>query len=224
MKEKIILAIKTKFPKANLSKARLNEISAKILTKVIDDETLIDSSIDEFNGFADIVAIAKQDDMLRTTSARLREIEDGIKPKKPEAKGDDPELPDDTPAYMKEVLKRLDSVSGELAVIKGEKNATTIRGKAENKLKDIPASYWSKRAFPDTEEALDAFVTEVTEDYTAFKTEMTTAGLNVLAGGGARSATGGTGASGAAEKIDPSVKAYMEKKTATATKEAAKQI
>lgn len=220
MKEKIILAIKTKFPKANLSKARLNEISAKIEKKVIDDETKIDSSIDEFNEYVDILALAVQDDKLRTTSARLKEIEDGIKPKA----ADEPLVDDDAPAWAKALIEQNKKLNETVSAIQGEKNATTIRGKANEKLKDIPVSYWGKRSIPDTEDALDAFVAEVTEDYAGFTKDMTEKGLTVLSGAGnTRAAASGTGGNTGPEKINPSVKAYMEKVTATASKEAAKQ-
>lgn len=181
MKEKILAAIKAKFPKVNLSKVRLNAIADKIITKVIDDETKIDAAIDEFNDFNPLAELAKQDDTIRNLEAKVKQAAPAKPDDKPDDKPDEKvDLPDDTPAYVKKIMEKLDSVTGELAIIKGEKVANTIKDKATELLKEIPVSYWGKRAIPDKVEDLEAFVEEVKTDYTAFTQEITNKGLEIV--------------------------------------------
>ena len=89
------------------------------------------------------------------------------------------ELDADTPAWAKALIEQNKSLAQSVAVMQGDKVAATVKGKATDLLKDVPVSYWGKRPLPKEEE-LEAFVAEVTTDYTAFKQEMTDAGLSVL--------------------------------------------
>src|SRR5689334_13222586 len=142
MKEKILAAIKAKFPKVNLSKKRLDAIAAKIEAKVIDDETKIDASIDEFNDYNPLVDLAKQDD-------KIRDLESKVKPPAPAPK--DPkeppapvELPDDTPAWAKGLIDSNKTLLEKVTQLEGEKQQSSIKTKIGEKLKEIPANYWQK--------------------------------------------------------------------------------
>jgi hypothetical protein len=217
MKEKIIAAFKAKYPGINLSKARLAAIAAKIEAKVIDDETKVDAALaamDDAYAFADI---AKDDDKIRTLEAKVKPPKADETPaeklarEKAEAASKEPKLPDDVPDYIKAIIEQNKAIAAQLQAIQGEKVATTYKTKATELLKDVPVSYWGKRAIPDNDEALQAFVTEVTADYTAFKQEMTDAGLNIL------SAPRAGGAGGAGDKaVSPEIKAFVEKQAAPA--------
>lgn len=216
MKEKILAAIKSKFPAVNLSKARLDAIAAKIEAKVVDDESKIDAELDAYNDYNPLAETAKADDKVRGLEAKLK----APKPADPaNPKADDPKpegVPDDAPAWVKQLIAQNDKLANDLAAIKGEKAADSIKGKATTLLKDVPVSYWGKRALPEKEEDLEAFVTDVTADYTAFKQEMTDAGLSVL------SAPKTGGGSGEAKAISPEIKAFAEKQNAAAAPAAAK--
>jgi hypothetical protein len=177
MKEKIIAAIKAKFPNVNLSKKRLEAIAAKIEAKVIDDETKIDAAITTYDEYNPLVDIAKHDD---------------------------------TPEWAKAMIEQNKLLAQGLSALQGEKIATTMRQKAIDKLKDVPASYWGKRVIPEKEEEMDAFAAEVQTDYAAFKKEMTEAGISVLSVPKSGEAPDTTKAT----TVSPEIKAFTEKQAA----------
>jgi len=213
-KDKIIAAIKAKYPAINLSKKRLDAIAAKIEEKVIDDETKIDAAIDTYNDYNPIADIAKQDDIQRNLEAKVKAAtpkkEEKTEPVKPATE----EVVDDgTPAWAKALIEQNKTLATGLAALQGEKVASTMRAKATEKLKEIPASFWAKATLPQKEEDLDAFVTEVQTDYTAFTQELTNKGLAQFQtpAAGAAAAGGAGGAAGTASKtVSPEVKAYAE--------------
>jgi hypothetical protein len=191
MKDKILAAIKAKFPKVNLSKARLDAIAAKIEKEVIDDETKIDAAIDDFNKYNPIDEIAKTDDKIRDLESKVK------KPAPAKKEGDDnpnppeqetTETPTDTPAWAKQLIEGNKTLAEKLAKLEGEKVANTIRGKAADQLKDIPESYWVKRALPEKEEDVETFVQDVKTDYEAFTKDLTDKGLSIpVPGSGSKS-------------------------------------
>lgn len=215
MKEKIIAAFKVKYPGINLSKKRLEAIAIKIEAKVIDDETKIDAALaamDEVYAFADI---AKDDDKVRTLEAKLK-TPAGETPAEKAAReaaeaAEALKVTDDTPAWAKALIEQNKTLAQDLAAIKGEKVASTIKGKATELLKDVPVSYWGKRPIPESEEALQDFVTEVTTDYATFKKEMTDTGLSFLS-----APRTGAGGGDAAKAVSPEIKAFAEKQAAQA--------
>jgi hypothetical protein len=206
MKEKIIAAIKAKFPTVNLSKKRLEAIAAKIEAKVIDDETKIDAAITTYDEYNPLVEIAKQDDTIRSMESKL----------KPPVKKDEPIVPpvpvitDDTPEWAKAMIEQNKLLAAGLSALQGEKVATTMRQKAIEKLKDVPASYWGKRVIPEKEEEMDAFVADVQTDYTAFKKELTEAGISVLS----VPKSGETPDPTKTTTVSPEIKAFAEKQAA----------
>lgn len=192
MKEKILAAIKAKFPKVNLSKARLNAIAAKIETKVIDDETKIDAAIDEFNDFNPLAEIAKNDDKIRNLEAK--------NPPAPAKKDDTPgkeedqpgELPADMPEWAKALVKSNQSLQQTVATIAKKDAQTSISAKVQAAVgKDVPASYYKNWPLPEKEEDIETFVESIKTDYTAFQQEQNNAGLDGVPppGGGNGAAT-----------------------------------
>lgn len=205
MKEKIIAAIKRMFPNVNLSKKRLEAIAAKIEAKVIDDETKIDAAITTYDEYNPLVEIAKQDDTIRNLEGKL----------KPPTKKDEPVIPavpvitDDTPEWAKAMIEQNKLLAAGLSALQGEKIMTTMRQKVTEKLKDVPASYWGKRVIPEKEEDMDAFIADVQADYTAFKKEMTEAGISVLS-----VPKSGEAPDAKATAVSPEIKAFAEKQAA----------
>jgi hypothetical protein len=218
MKEKIIAAIKAKFPQVNLSKKRLEAIAAKIETKVIDDETKIDAAIENYNDYNPLVELAKQDDTIRNLEAKLKapkgETEEQRKTR--EEKEALEKVPDDTPAWAKALIEQNKQLSEGFAALQGEKVAQTMKQKATELLKEVPVSYWGKRTVPVKEEDIEAFVTEVTTDYAAFKQEMTNSGLGFLSKPNSGVQTGEK-----TKEVSPEVKAFMDKQAAAAKPAAA---
>lgn len=180
-------AIKAKFPKLNLTKKRLDLIGDKLEPKVTTELTL-DALIDSFNEFQPIEDLAKLDDKVVTAEQKLKEAKNP--PKKDEEKvPEEVTTPADMPDWAKPLFEQNKKLSESLASMQKEKSQGTIRQTATEKLKDIPVSYWGKRAIPEKEEDLEAFVTEVTTDYGAFTKELTDQGIKVMpkpvSGGGA---------------------------------------
>lgn len=175
MKEKILAAIRAKFPKVNLSKKRLDAIAAKIETKVIDDETKIDAAIDDYNDFNPLADIAKQDDTIRNLEAKVKPApqkkEDDSKP--------DPEAPkdEDAPPWAKSLIESNKTLSEKLAAIEGEKTITTMKSKAGELLKDVPKSYWSEWSIPQKEDEIESFVIKVQTGYEAFTKDLSDKGI-----------------------------------------------
>lgn len=201
MKEKILAAIKAKFPAVNLSKKRLDTIVA-ILEKKVTDESEIDAKLDEFNEYNPLAEIAKQDDAFRTMENKLKTP--GQNP--PKKEGEDPKeekQDDDTPAWAKGLIESNKQLSQKIETLEGEKKATSIRAKLDTQLKDVPASYWGKRKMPEKDEDIEAFVTEVNADYSAFSKEMTDNGISLLPKpGGGGSGGGGNEKPASKEEVD----------------------
>lgn len=210
MKEKIIAAIKAKFPTVNLSKKRLEAIAAKIEAKVIDDETKIDAAITTYDEYNPLVEIAKQDDAIRNLEGKLKTPPKKDEPGVPPV----PVITDDTPEWAKAMIEQNKLLAAGLSALQGEKAQSTIRTKAtallSEKGKEVPVSYWGKRPLPEKEEELEAFITEVQTDYTAFKQEMTDAGLSVLPTPKSTS----TPAPAGDKTVSPEIKAFAEKQAA----------
>lgn len=210
MKEKILAAIKAKFPKVNLSKPRLNAIADRIEKTVIDDETKIDAALDAFNDFNPLAELAKQDDTMRDLQGKLK-IAALAKKDDESPKEEKVELPEDTPSWAKALLKQNETLSTTLAALQGKEVANTIKAKATELLKDIPVSYWGKRAIPEKVEDLDAFIEDVNTDYTTFTQDLTNKGLLLTP-----KPVGGNDPA-KKEAVDPAIKAYVEKEAAKTT-------
>ncbi len=171
MKDKILLALKAKFPK--LSDARINALADKLANKVT-EENDIDGKIDDLNDIMDFASIIKQDEKIAKLEAEKKEA----KKKSTEPVKDEPsDEPTDEdqgesakkeriPAYVKKMMEKLESLGTELAGFKSEKSQSTIKQKLADRLKEIPSTFkWDKWALPEKEEDIDAFVTEVETSY-----------------------------------------------------------
>lgn len=178
MKEKIIAALKAKFPAVNLSQKRLDEIAAKLEAKVT-DETQIDAQLDAFNDFNPVAEIAKTDDRLRDQENKLKKLG---QQKPPVKKKEEEEIVIDdddkeTPSWAKKILESNKTLLGKVEALEGEKQQTTIKAKLAEKLKDVPQFIWAKRILPTKDDEIEAFITDVTTDYSAYTKEMTEKGI-----------------------------------------------
>lgn len=170
MKEKIIAAIKAKYPAINLSKKRLEAIAAKIETLVIDDETKIDASVEALNTYGQLDDLAKSDDTTRDLQTKLKATQ---KPDDTKPDSGDPAKPEDATAKMLATLLQ------EVQSLKADKSKGEMLTKATEKLKDVPASYWNNWSLPEKEDDLDAFAAKVTDGYNAFVKEAVDKGLKI---------------------------------------------
>lgn len=168
MREKIIAQLRKMFPGVNLSAARLNAIADKLAAKIT-DETEIEVKLNDLNDIMPFADIAKEDDRVRTLEAKVRDIKPAD-PAKPQDPAPDPAKPDEAAALLKALIQKVDS-------LQADKVAGGMRATLKAKLKDVPESYYAKRALPEKEEELEAFIEEVNNDYSAFKQDLVTQGL-----------------------------------------------
>lgn len=217
MKDKIITAIKTKFPGVNLSRARLNAIAAKIETKVAEDETLIDETVDAFNEFNPFIDIARQDDAMRNLQAKAGQQQQQQSQQQEQEQQQQQQQPTNVDAQMPAWFKPF---ADELTQLKAEKAQTSMRAKAAELLKDVPAKFWEKR-LPQSEAQLQDFASEVIADYTEFKQELTNQNLGALTKGANGQAQTNGGTTG---KVSNEVKDFVSKLPTTAAKQEAAAV
>lgn len=155
--DKIKERLKALFPKANLSKQRLDAIAAKLAPKPEDDATddQVDEIINDYNDVMDFEQIARDDDRIRTLEAARKQ--------KPATKSEeDPKIDDDTPAWAK-------ALQQEIASLKAERAKETIvqRFNSDPRVKDIP-EFIRKGYIPQNEDDFEAKVIELSNEYKGF--------------------------------------------------------
>lgn len=127
--EQIKARLKIKYPKANLSQKRLDELSAKLAPKPIDGATEeeIDAILEIANDFNPFEEIAKTDDRMRTLEANQ-------KPKPTDPPAPAPQDPINPPANPENPLEKLVAMvtilTSEIAEIKSGKVVETKRSAA----------------------------------------------------------------------------------------------
>lgn len=174
MKEKISAELVKKFP--GLSKKFLGLLADKLATKVT-EESQIEGALAELDNspipITDLATEFQKEGDRRVTDAEKEWKKKN--PPKPEGKtedpkSDDPPKNDDVPEWAKALLN-------EVKTLKREKVQGTMKEQLKAKLKDVPESYYAKRALPEKEEDLEAFAEEVKADYSAFEGELVEKGL-----------------------------------------------
>lgn len=175
----IKLRLRALFPKANLSKTRIDAIAAKLATKPADDadDAAIDEVINDFNdGPMSIEDIAKLDDKLRTLES---------KPTPAPAPNPVPPVVDEDP--IKQLLNEFKTLKEELANIKAGETKKTIteRFNSDPRVKDVP-DFIRKGYIPTSEDDFEANVEALTGSYKEFaeKNKLSTQGGDQPAAGG----------------------------------------
>lgn len=167
-RQKIAGRLKVLFPKANLSKVRIDAIAAKLESKVSDDadDTAIDEVINQANDFMDFEAIAKEDDRVRQLEANQKKDDHGTDPD-PNPNPATPPKNDDEPEWAKKLAQRLDSIEkGEIN--KSKANTVADLFSKSEILKGLPESQkqsWLKRVNLESED-LAAEVAALETEYT----------------------------------------------------------
>ncbi len=212
MKDKIILSLKTKYPK--LSDARISGYAEKLAAKITDEKD-IDSKIDDLNDVVDFASIIKSDEKIAKIEAEKKAAKKQPESAKEESKEEDPAIDDENaelakkeprvPAWAKALIESNKQLSADLTAIKSKESQQTIQQKLADRLKDIPAKFWAKRAAPATDEDIEGFVTDVTADYTDFSKDMSDKGFSAMS-----RPIGGTGADDK-KATDKEVDAILDK-------------
>lgn len=201
MKEKIIAAIKAKFPAVNLSKKSLDAIAAKIEPRVT-EESQIDAQIDAFNDFNPIADIAKTDDTIADLRGKLKKAASPQAKETEETASVESVVSEDTQAHLKTLIEGIKNLTTEVAKLKSEKTQDAFASRAKADLKDVNPLIWKGRQIPQDDEAYAAFVTEVKADQAALDQQLADKGFSAL--GAPRGGIGGKPTDGKASKEEVS--------------------
>lgn len=166
--EKIKERLKAKFPGANLSKTRLDEITARLNASVTAEDQ-IDGILDQANGIFPFEQIAREDDRARSLEAAARKQQD---PPGTPPKTDPPG--DETPAWAKPLIETIKAQNQKIELLEKGKTKETLAQKAAEalKAKNIPEAFAKvplKNFSIEKEEDLEAWVSEIQESFTEFE-------------------------------------------------------
>lgn len=167
--------LKAKYPKANLSNKRLDEIAARLAKKPEDDadDAAIDTVLENANDFMSFEDIAKSDDRLRTLEAKAQSKDDGKKPDD-DGKQDPPAPPSDVPAWAQALIDSNKSLKEDLNELKTGKitenkkesarklfeGNETLKGLKQN-IKDN----WFNRIDVNSETPVDEQISNLEKEY-----------------------------------------------------------
>lgn len=184
--EKIKARLKALFPKANLSKERLDAIAARLATKPADDadDAAVDEVLNNANDFMSFEDIAKEDDRVRTLEAKAKGTTPPANdPPKPEP------APDDAPAWAKQLIEKVNNIeAGKVTETKRQtaaqlfEQSETLKG-----LSQTVKQSWINRIDVNSETPLEDQVkgleTEYTEMFQAHANATPAAGKPPVGGG-----------------------------------------
>lgn len=155
MKETIIGRLRVLFPKANLTKQRLDEIvSDKLIGRFSDEST--NEEIDAILELLPINEIAKQDDKVRTLEARKQDSP------KDNPKGGDGESDNEILKALKGLADRLDGIENEK-----KRNSLAERFNSDERIKDIP-EFMRRGYIPTSEDDLEANIEALASEFKSF--------------------------------------------------------
>lgn len=181
--------LKALFPKANFSTKRMDVITAKLESKVSDDadDAAIDEIVNQANDFMDFIALAKEDDRVRTLEANQKKGEEGGDPPKEDPKNDSPK--DDEPEWAKRLAQRLDNIE-KGKITESKANIVADLFSKSEILKGLPENQkqsWLKRVNLESED-LAAEVAALETEYTELRQSIVDSAD--LAGGTFNTSTG----------------------------------
>lgn len=122
--EKIKERLRALFPKANLSQKRLDAYAAKLAPKPADEATDadVDAIINDYNEIIDFVAVAQEDDRVRTLEAAKAKADadkaKGAGKSKEEEEEEVVEVDKDAPAWAKAMLEQNKKLASDLEALK----------------------------------------------------------------------------------------------------------
>ena len=164
-KARVIARIKALFPKATLSKQRMDAIADKLSEKPEDDadDAAIDQVVQDFNdnSVLSLEELARQDDRIRTLAKKTVDPDRKPAPAKgEESKGQDD---DDPMAIMLNEIRGLKSEITELKA-EGSRKSLEERFKSDKRLEGIPAAMLKGRV-PQDEDSFETAIEELAADW-----------------------------------------------------------
>ncbi|MDB5241435.1 MAG: hypothetical protein JWP57_2060 [Spirosoma sp.] len=207
MTDKEVARFKVKFPKINLSKARLDAYKLNLADDA--DDAAIDARLDEVNGTFPFEEIAKADD-------RLRQPPKPAPAPAPPAPAPDPApVPDDTPEWAKGLIESNKTLLQEVSNLKAGKTAETRKQQLETALTGANDAFKNPilKAFARmqfaTDEEFSTYLAEVKTDSEAFTQGL--ADTSLSQNGAPRQPAGGSTAKPTQAQIDATLDALMPK-------------
>lgn len=162
MNEQVKGRLSVLFPKANLSKTRMEQYTNKIATKLTEESTEeeIDDIIKDYNEIVNFEQVAKDDDRIRT-------LESKPKPQESEKMKEEP-IKNDNEILLDAISKLTEKVT----VFETQKQAETIATKFANdeRLRGIP-KLMIERNTPTTMEDIDAYADILANDWKEIQTQ-----------------------------------------------------
>lgn len=184
--EKIKERLRALFPKANLSQKRLDAYAAKLAPKPADEATDadVDVIINDYNEIIDFVAVAQEDDRVRTLEAAKAKADadkaKGAGKNKEEEEEEVIEVDNDAPAWAKALLKQNEKLTSDLEALKTGKvietkkqNASELFAKSEV-LKRIPEGIrqnWVNRIDVNSETPFEEQIQALETEYSTLVQE-----------------------------------------------------
>lgn len=204
-KQQVFVRLKPKMKAFGFNKKELMSVAAKIADNLPSEEDAseedvnaeIDSQIDAVlpylqvsQSFANRVI---EENRKKNDDDNEPDDDDGDEPsnpnnRQPESNKKNPKdkgKKDDAPDWAKGMMQTIETLTGKITALEGEKTTTTRRAKLEAILKDsgtfgtCTLKNFSKMSFEDEDE-FDKYLSEVTEDLKAYNQERADAGLLVV--------------------------------------------
>ena len=158
--------LKVLFPKANLSTKRIDAYAAKLAPKPADDADAIaiDAIINDYNEVIDFVAVAQEDDRIRTLEADKKKEEELANKGGKEEEEVIIEVDHDAPAWAKALMKQNEKLTADLESLKTGKIADVKKQMAQSAfessevlkgLKPEIKTNWLGRINVDSEVSID---------------------------------------------------------------------
>lgn len=202
-KQQVFLMLKPKVKALGFSTKELKGISARIADNLTSAEDASDEDVNaeidkeieaalRYLPFAQSQANRLLDEWKKNHPETDDDDDDGNEPdntsRQPGSNKNNPSnkrKDDDTPAWVKGLLDKVDGLTNEISVLKGEKVVTSRKSKLGDLLKDS-GSFGSRilKSFDrmkfETDEEFDEFYSEVEEDLKNYNQERANAGLAAL--------------------------------------------
>lgn len=205
-KDRIKARLRALFPKANLSKTRLDAIAAKLSPKPEDDadDTAIDALLTDYNNDSAMTfeELAKYDDKIRTLEAKgnqqqqSTETATGGENTSDKSQSNTQQQPEAVPEWAKPMIQGYQQLMA-------EKHQQAIQQQVKDKLKDVDPDYYKHAKLPESVDEVDAFADGIKTDYNAFTQRI----INSSIGDG-RTQRGSAG--GKKEASDDEVKSLLD--------------
>lgn len=196
-------ALEIKFKGKSLSKTSKDKL-AEAYAPVIENLADIDDYITAQTPAIEIL-IAETDSRVTEALKKAPKTE----PAKATASTEEIELPDDTPAWAKAMVKQNQELAKKIEGFEASQSRQTVEQQFKNHegLKGIPELFLKGRT-PKTAEEIETAVAEIKADVEAYQTQhnITIIGKDTPPGGDA-----GGGGNPASKEVDPAIKAFVEK-------------